>query len=119
VIAADLPPARVPYGDVRLGVLVARQVWPGNPCTGHEQVMLTRRRPAAADGASVEQSSTAVGFADLAGQRCLIWIRPGMSRAQTCKTVVHELGHWDGQVHASAGIMAPTMDPVFGPCEVP
>lgn len=117
MVASDLPPARVPYGDARLGVLVARRVWSGNPCTGHEQVMVSWRRPAWAR--AVAEGRATIGFADLAGRRCLIWVSAGMQRSATCTVVVHELGHWDGQQHTATGVMAPMLDVDYPPCRVP
>jgi hypothetical protein len=92
-VQPDLPAARVPYGDARLGVLVARREFPANPCNGHEQVQLTARPPAWTRG--VEQVNL-YGAADLAGQRCLIWVRSHLDRATTCKLVAHEENHWNG-----------------------
>lgn len=129
----DLPAARVPYGDARLGVLVARYQLPGAPCSGHEQVQTSRRSPRwARDGR--HDDPTLLGAADLAGQRCLIWVRGHLDRATTCKVTVHELMHWDGYADNEPGLpimregggvfydgdqpgVAP--DWPYAPCEVP
>lgn len=105
-VAPDLAPARIPYGDAYLGVLVARRQWPTSPCVGHEQVLVARTPPPAVDGDPRPVNRMLIGRAYLGGQRCLIWIRPGMSRTLTCTTVVHELGHWDDQDHTPTGVMA-------------
>jgi hypothetical protein len=131
-VQANLPAARVPMGDVRLGVLVARRQLPGAPCSGHEQVQQTVRPPAWTK-AQHDVDSMLLGAADLAGHRCLIWIRSGLDRATTCKVVVHELDHWTGAadnepgqpVMASTGILqyaargAHVDGWPYAPCEVP
>jgi hypothetical protein len=132
-VQPDLPAARVPYGDARLGVLVARYQLPADaPCRGHEQVQWTSSPPSWA-GAQRYPDSMLLGAADLAGQRCLIWIRRGLDRATTCKVAVHELDHWDGAtdnepgqpVMASTGVLqyatrgAHVDGWPYAPCEVP
>jgi hypothetical protein len=131
-VQPDLPAARVPFGDARLGVLVARYQLPDSPCRGHEQVQWTTSPPTWA-GAQRYADSTLLGAADLAGQRCLIWIRRGLDRATTCKVAVHELDHWDGAdddepgqpVMASTGVLQYAAHGAhvdfwpYAPCEVP
>jgi hypothetical protein len=119
-VAPVLPAAHIPYGAARLGVLVARRVWPGNPCIGHEQVQAswiapkwTRRAATALDGAAL------VGAADLAGRKCLIWVDSAYDDASVCEAVVHELGHWDGQEHSAHGVMQAEDADRYPPCEVP
>lgn len=122
MIAADLPPAHVPFGAPRLGVLVARQQWPNNPCNGHEQVMVSRTPPPTGDEAPPPAGFQVAGRAYLAGQHCLIWIRPGMGTEETCQVIVHEAGHWaNGPGHTAAGVMAATVEQAgrYRPCEVP
>lgn len=119
-VLPNLPAARVPYGDARLGVLVARRAWPASPCNGHEQVTTSWRlpdfqgMPAAAPGWRID------GVADLAGHRCRIWVREDLSRAETCSDVVHEAGHWAGLEHTDADrfpIMAAD-PPIYPGCGV-
>lgn len=122
-VLPNLPAARVPYGDARLGVLVARRAWPQNPCNGHEQVQAAWDAPAWTQdlqGPMRAAGMTLLGAANLAGQRCLIWITPRQDRTTTCKLVVHEMGHWDGQEHTDRGPMATDMmNNDYAPCAVP
>lgn len=109
-VQPNLPPAHVPYGDLRLGVLVARAAYPTNPCNGHEQVSTSSTPPAWARETSRVAAArhwTLLGAADLAGERCLIWVRTHEDRALTCKLVMHEEGHWNGLIDFEPG--APAM----------
>lgn len=121
-VQPNLPAARVPYGDARLGVMVARRAWPASPCNGHEQVVETRKPPALQGMPVSRPGYRFVGIADLHGQRCLIWIMPRMDRATTCTTVVHEAGHWAGLEHTDADrfpVMGEAYAGTFPGCAVP
>lgn len=134
-VQPNLPPARIPYGDVRLGVLVARREFPTNPCIGHEQVQVSNRAPRWVRDAFGGRDILVLGAADLAGQRCLIWVSGALDRATTCKVTAHELNHWNGAedndgtslmesdtgalVQDEAAPSATAPDWPYAPCEVP
>jgi hypothetical protein len=120
LVLADLPPARIP-APAYLGVLVARKQWPDNPCNGHERVILSGTPPRAAGPLAMSNGRTMVGWADLDGRRCRIWLNSAYmsDRTAACKITVHELGHWEGLDHAPGGIMAPLIEDMRLPaCEI-
>lgn len=126
MIAVDVQPnlpARIPYGDVRLGVLVARRQWPASPCNGHEQVQYgwtVPRWAREAEQAVRADGRQLMGAANLDGRRCLIWISSAATRSDVCKLAVHELGHWAGEEHTDRGPMAvDLLDDDYTPCNVP
>jgi hypothetical protein len=83
--------------------------------------MQTRRPPNVEGMPPLAPDHEFVGLAILTGKRCLIWIRSGMTRTETCATVAHEQGHWDGHDDNEPGLPVMRGDD-WSPvpeCEVP
>lgn len=113
-VAPDLPPAHIPRAALP-GVMLAHKWFPSNPCIGHEQVMISRTMPKAAEGVGDEMSL--LGVADLGGRRCLIWENPMLGRYDRCVTGLHEEAHWAGLEDFEPGV--PLMDGRRGVPDIP
>jgi|GEM_PF-6173774 len=111
-------PLPTPSQVLAVALPIAEAAWPGSPCTGQAIVKTPAHLYETTNyDDALESVSSGTEISGLFTGGCNVELSLSANRdpAQFCDTLTHELGHADGQPHATTGIMMPSGG-AYGPC---